>query len=122
MGSLGIQYSYVDNSSQNSVGGPTRHHYLHLNTARMGRRVSDGGPYVAAYKLFIEKRNPQLTQIMSSNDVGLDVSTSSTNSVKVLLQEKKAYGGLPKSDHREWLLYKKQVIRERGCGQLMNGQ
>ena len=116
MGSSGVYYTTnygVDNSSQNSVGGPTRLNYhLQPKGGRMGRRVSDGGGYVAAYRLFIEKRSPQLTQIKSNTSIDRVDSTSmsSTNSVKVLLQEKKAhgYGGLP-NNHREWLQYKNQV-------------
>lgn len=117
MGSSGIQ-PHTDYSSQNSMGGPIRHQhqphqYLALpKNPRMGRRVSDGGPYVAAYKLYIEKRNP-LPQIKSSTNIEKCDSTSmsSTNSVKMLLQEKqekKAYGGLPNS-RKEWLQFKNQV-------------
>lgn len=108
----------VDNSSQNSVSGinglsgPMRHHYLHVSKhVRMGRRVSDGGPYVAAYKLFIEKRGPQLTQIHSNSNIDRSDSTSisSANSIKMLLQEKKSYGGLPSNSRGEWMQYKQQV-------------
>ena len=123
MGSSGIQPNF-DHSSLSSVGGPMRpshqqqykpqpHQFLPLpKNPRMGRRVSDGGPYVAAYRLFIDKRNP-LPQIKSSNNIERCDSTSmnSTNSVKLLLQEtqeKKCYGGLPNS-RREWLEFKNQV-------------
>ena len=119
LGSTGIHYpaGYMqgDTSSQaslgGSIGGPLRHHYLQApGGGRMGRRVSDGGPYVAAYKLYIEKRNPQLTQIMSATnlDKAEGNNMSSSNSVRMLLQEKKAYGGLP---HRDWVQFKEQVSR-----------
>ena len=40
-------------------------------------------------------------------------SRSSTSSVKMLLQEKKAfgdaYGGLPTTHHKQWIQYKNQV-------------
>ena len=65
---------------------------------------------MAAYKLYIEKRNPQLTQIMSATnlDKAEGNNMSSSNSVRMLLQEKKAYGGLP---HRDWVQFKEQVSR-----------
>lgn len=123
MGSSKIQPN-LDHSSQNSVGGPMRHLHqqfqpqTHQNlpipkNPRMGRRVSDGGPYADAYRLYIEKRYPQLPQIKSSTNIERCDSTnmSSTNSVKMLLQEtqeKKGYGGLPNS-RREWLQFKNEV-------------
>lgn len=69
---------------------------------------------MAAYKMFMEKRNPQLPQIKSSTNIEKCDSTtmSSTNSVKMLLQEKqekKGYGGLPNSSRREWNQFKNQV-------------
>ena len=119
MGSSGVYFAnYGDHSSQNSVSGasgPIRQHYLHPKHPRMGRRVSDGGPYVTAYKLFIEKRAPQLTQIRSNTNIDKSDSTgiSSASSVKMLLQEKKSsYGVLP--NHKEWLY--KQVREGRGVG------
>lgn len=114
MGSSGVHYTNYnpDSSLQTSLGGingisgisgPARHHYVHA--ARMGRRVSDGGPYVAAYKLYIEKRNPQMMQ----TSIDRSDSVSSSSSVRMLLEEKKkGYGGLP-NNHREWLQYKNQV-------------
>lgn len=123
MGSAGIHYANYgpDNLSQTSLGGtgsmggPLRYHHLQTTGARMGRRVSDGGPYVAAYKLYIEKRNPQLTQIMSATNIEKSEGNhmSSANSVKMLLQEKKNYGGLP---HKDWFHYKEQVGRGQGTG------
>ena len=118
MGSSGIHYNYPSQSSVGgSINGPLRgpaNHYLHMPPkARMGRRVSDGGPYVAAYKMFIEKRNPQLTQIRSNTNIEKSDS-SSVSSVKPLLQERKAsYGGLP-NNRREWQQFKNQVRREGG--------
>ena len=130
MGSSGIHYTTTTtanyshkNSSQTSMGGsingPLRGggagvgHYLHMPPkGRMGRRVSDGGPYVAAYRMFIEKRNPQLTQIRSNTNIEKSDS-SSVNSVKLLLQERKAsYGGLP-NNRREWQHFKNQVRGQR---------
>ncbi len=110
MGSSGFTYSNysIDNSSQNNVGGPTRLHAP--KNVRLGRRVSDGGPYVASYKLFIEKRTPQLSEIRSSTNIDRTDSSmaSSSNSVRVLLQERKAIGGQPYSN-KEWLHFKNQV-------------
>jgi len=109
LGSLRISGNL--DSSQNSVGGPIRPH-LHPSLAnntrnRMGRRTSDGGPYVQGYRQFMEKRNLQLPEIKSnSNMKRSDSSVSSTSSVKMLLMEKQlekqAYGGLPRS-RKEWL-------------------
>ena len=110
----------VNNASHSSVSGagggatPNRQ-YLPVPprpSTRMGRRVSDGGPYAAAYRLFIEKRSPQLAQINSSTSIDKQQGSTghSMNSIKLLLQERQAqqqYGGLP-SHH--WLDYKK--VRE----------
>ena len=112
----------MDKSSQNNVGGangmsgPMRHHYLMSKQVRMGRRVSDGGPYVAAYKLYIEKRSPQLTQIRSNSNIDKADSGSVglASSVKMLLQDKTTYGGLPNSHRGEWMHYKNQVRERRG--------
>ncbi len=121
MGSSGIHYTNypLNHSSQSSMGGsingPLRGpggHYIHMPPkGRMGRRVSDGGPYVAAYKMFMEKRSPQLTQIRSNTNIEKSDS-SSVSSVKLLLQEKVSYGGLPNTT-REWQQFKNQV-REGG--------
>ena len=120
MGSLGIPVNL--DSSQNSVGGPIRAHLHPSQPAtrnRMGRRTSDGGPYVQGYRQFIEKRLP-LPEIMSSssNMKRSDSSVSSTSSVKMLLMEKQlekqqlGYGGLPHS-RKEWLQQVKGRYRAR---------
>ncbi len=105
MGSSGI-HANLD-SSQNSVGGPIRPH-LHPSVAhsrghRMGRRISDGGPYVQSYRHYIEKK--YLPEIKSNSNIKKsDSNMSSTSSVKMLLMEqleKKAYGMLP--NRKEWL-------------------
>ena len=102
----------INNSSQNNVNGPKRH-YIPPSRNRMERRMSDATPYATAYRLYIEKRNPQLAQINSNSSVNREDSSSisSASSVKMLLQEKKAfgevYGGLPA--HRQWLQYKNHV-------------
>ena len=111
MGSSGIQA--ILDSSQSSVTGPIRPHlhpsHQHPRGGRMGRRTSDGGPYVQGYRQFIEKRSQQqLPLIKSTNNIERsDSAMSSTSSVKMLLMEKqlekKAYGGLPNS-RKEWLL------------------
>ena len=116
-GSLALSSSGVINSSQTSIPGfniPNRP-YLHVPRNRMGRRSSDAAPYAAAYRLFIEKRNPLLAHNGSVSMERQDSTTSrsSTSSVKMLLQEKKAfgeaYGGLPTTHHKQWIQYKNQV-------------
>lgn len=115
--SLAHSSSGVNNSSQNNMSGfnlPNRP-YLHMPRSRMGRRLSDATPYAAAYRLFIEKRNPLLANNGSISMERQDstASRSSTSSVKLLLQEKKAfgdaYGGLPTTHHKQWIQYKNQV-------------
>ena len=117
-GALALSSTGVNNSSQTSIPGfniPNRP-YLHVPRNRMGRRSSDAAPYAAAYRMFIEKRNPLLAHnngsiVMERQDS--TTSRSSTSSVKMLLQEKKAfgevYGGLPTTHHKQWIQYKNQV-------------
>lgn len=117
--SLTLSSSGVHNSSQNSIPGfniPNRP-YLHVPRNKFGRRLSDAAPYAAAYRLFIEKRNPLLAAnngSMSMERQDSMASRSSTSSVKMLLQEKKAfgeaYGVLPTTHHKQWMQYKNQVI------------
>ena len=117
-GTLALSSSGVNNASQTSIPGfsiPNRP-YLPVPRSRMGRRSSDAAPYAAAYKLFIEKRNPLLAHNGSVSMMERQDSTasrSSTSSVKMLLQEKKAfgdaYGGLPTTHHKQWIQYKNQV-------------
>ena len=74
---------------------------------RMDRRVSDGGPYVAAYRMFMEKRSPLLAQLNSANSINRHDSMGcpGTNSVRALLERKAHvahvqcgdYGQLPSS-------------------------
>ena len=99
----------VDHSSQSSMGGQSMQ-YRHLQPSRArDRRVSDGGPYLRAFqKFYMEKRNPNLSQINRSNSVNRHGSTDvgRAGSVKGLLQQSKAvqgemYGGLP-STQRHW--------------------
>ena len=113
----------VDHSSQSSVSGPS-HRHLQPSRARMGRRVSDGGPYLNAWqKYFMEKRTPNLSQINSSTSINRPENTdmSYSSSVKALLQQKtllaqgETYGGLP-STHRQWLQHNNQVCVGVGVG------
>lgn len=80
--------------------------------SRIGRRASDGGPYAAAFRLYLERRTPQLAQINSQSSLQDSTSLSSTSSVKQLLQERRvqeaAFGKLP-SQPKEWTMYKDQV-------------
>ena len=94
----------VASSLQSSVGSmnaPNRHDLPIPTRSRMGRRVSDGGPYAAAYKVFMERRSPLLAQLNSTNSIDRQDSSglSGTNSVKKLLLEQRAhvaqYGQLP---------------------------
>ena len=79
--------------------------------SRMGRRASDGGPYAAGFRLYLEKRMPQLAQINSRGSLR-DSTTLSSSSVKQLLQDKRAqdaqFGKAP-AQSKEWLQYKDQV-------------
>ncbi len=97
----------VDHSSQNNMSGASMHRHLQPSRARMGRRVSDGGPYLKAYqKYFMERRNPNLAQINSSSALNQGVSSDvgRAGSMKVLRQQSKAmqqvdmYGA-----QRQWL-------------------
>ena len=104
----------VDNSSQSSIGSMSRQYLQPPRVSRMGRRASDGGPYATAYKMYIEKRTPQLAQINSSSSIDRSDSARA-GSVKQLLEERKVqtshYGrltGLP-TTHKQWLQYKNQV-------------
>lgn len=80
--------------------------------SRMGRRASDGGPYAAVFRLYLEKRMPQLAQINSQGFLH-DSTTHSSSSVKQLLQDKRtqeAQFGKPPNQSKEWLQYKDQVL------------
>lgn len=80
--------------------------------SRMGRRASDGGPYAAVFRLYLEKRMPQLAQINSQGFLN-DSTTLSSSSVKQLLQDKRtqeAQFGKPPNQSKEWLQYKDQVL------------
>lgn len=80
--------------------------------SRGGRRASDGGPYAAAFRLYLEKRTPQLAQINSQSSLQDSTSLSSTSSVKQLLLEKRvqeAHFGRPPLQPKEWIQYKDQV-------------
>ena len=79
--------------------------------SRMGRRASDGGPYAAVFRLYLEKRNPQLAQINSRGSLH-EATTLSSSSVKHLLQDKRTQEiqcGKPPAQSKEWLHYKDQV-------------
>lgn len=81
--------------------------------SRMGRRASDGGPYAAVFRLYLEKRMPQLAQINSQGFLH-DSTTLSSSSVKQLLQDKRtqeAQFGKPPNQSKEWLQYKDQVCK-----------
>ena len=82
-----------------------------LRSRSTGRRASDGGPYAAVYRLYLEKRVPQLAQINSRGSVH-DNTTHSSSSVKQLLQDRKSQEsqfGKPPTFSKEWLHYKDQV-------------
>lgn len=77
----------------------------------IGRRASDGGPYAAVFRLYLEKRMPQLAQINSRGSLH-DNTTLSSSSVKQLLQDKNTQEtliGKPPIQSKEWLHYKDQV-------------
>ncbi len=108
----------VESSSQNSVES-SKSHYLQIpakQSRRDRRRASDGGPYAHAYKLFLDMRNSQLSQINSTTDLdNHGHSGSHTSSIKQLFEDKKAqtmqYGNLPATGttRNEWLQFKNQV-------------
>ncbi|CAI8051578.1 Serine/threonine-protein kinase SIK1 [Geodia barretti] len=84
--------------------------------ARMGRRASDGGPYAAVFRLYLEKRMPQLAQINSRGSLCESATHSSTSSVKQLLQEKKSQEtqvGKQSTQSKEWLQYKDQILHHK---------
>ena len=80
--------------------------------SRMGRRASDGGPYAAVFRLYLEKRIPHLAQIESRGSLRDSTTLSSSSSVKQLLQDKKSqeapFGRLY-TQSKEWMRYKDQV-------------
>lgn len=97
----------VDHSSQSNMSGASAHSKHLQPRPRMGRRVSDGGPYLKAYqKYFMERRNPNLAQINSNNALnqGISGDVGRAGSMKALRQQSKAvqqgeaYGG-----QRQWL-------------------
>ena len=92
-----------------------------LLKSRMGRRASDGGPYAAVFRLYLEKRMPQLAQIDSRGSLH-DSTTLSSSSVKQLLLDKKSqenqFGKLS-TQSKEWLQYKDQVSIHGLCAKLL---
>jgi hypothetical protein len=83
--------------------------------SRMGRRASDGGPYAAVFRLYLEKRNPQLAQINSRGSLH-EATTLSSSSVKHLLQDKRTQEiqcGKPPAQSKEWLHYKDQMLQQK---------
>ena len=116
-------------SSQNSMGSihapgaGNAKPYLQ-QSRHIRRRVSDGGPYAATYKLLLERRGGALlAQINSSNSVH-DGSSLECLGVKQLLQGgvggggaagNGQYGLLPaNSTHKQMLQLRAQVSRGRG--------
>lgn len=99
-------------SSTNTPSAPTRPLLQPPQRSRSGRRASDGGPYAAAFRLYLEKRTPQLAQINSQSSLQDSTSLSSTSSVKQLLLEKRVqethFGKLP-FQPKEWTQYKDQA-------------
>ena len=80
--------------------------------SRMGRRASDGGPYAAVFRLFLEKRMPHLSQINSRGSLYNSSTLSSESSVKQLLQERRPHesqSGKQTAHSKDWLLYKDKV-------------
>ena len=79
---------------------------------RVGRRASDGGPYAAVFRLYLERRMPQLAQINSQSSLRDNTSYSFSSSVKQLLLDKRSQEAqyikqTPQS--KEWLHNKDQV-------------
>ncbi len=115
---LGFTLAAESTASQTSVGSTSAaNRYLQIPAkhSRMEkRRASDGGPYAHAYKLFLDMRNSQLTQIDSSRELE-GQSGSHTSSVKQLFEDQKAqtmqYGKLPpmSTTRKDWLQFKNQV-------------
>lgn len=96
--SLGIG-SYSSQNSMGSVhtpGAGNSRPYLQQNR-HLYRRVSDGGPYAATYKLWMEKRGPLLSPINGGASVGqqacYQAGSSDCASVKQLLQGSLQGGG-----------------------------
>lgn len=108
----------LESSSQTSMGSSkATNRYLQIPAkhSRMEkRRASDGGPYAHAYKLFLDMRNSQLSQIDSTCELdSRGHSTSHTSSIKQLFEDKKAqYGRLPPAgaNRKEWLQFKNQQV------------
>lgn len=113
----GLLHHLNDDSMQSSTGsivsGAQKPYLQPPRACRSSRRASDGGHYVAAYKVYLERRGnlkpgggggPALDKLDSSSGTHL-VSTS----VKQLLQERmesRHYGTLPQGHH--WVHYKLQ--------------
>lgn len=105
----------VDSLPLQSSGSPLSRASLiqpHLR-ARMGRRASDGGPYAAAFRLYLEKRTPQLAQINSRGSLYESGAHSSTSSVKQLLLDKRGQEQEHITQSKEFLQYKEQVYISR---------
>ena len=97
-------------SSIGSINSPDRQHLQTLLNRPSRRRASDGGHYAAAYRMFLERKNPLYAQMSGISPNTTQESTS--NSVRHMLQDKietdKRYGRLP-SAQKQWIQYKNQL-------------
>ena len=113
-----IEQSRLNDSIQSSTGsivssGAQKPYLQPPRACRSSRRASDGGHYVAAYKVYLERRgNPKLggcpTTTLDKQDSASGTQLVTT-SVKQLLQERmesRQYGTLPQGHH--WVHYKLQ--------------
>ena len=103
-------------SSIGSINSPDRQHLQTLLNRPSRRRASDGGHYAAAYRMFLERKNPLYAQMSGISPNTLQESTS--NSVRHMLQYKietdKRYGRLPSA--QQWIHYKKQLSVTNSTG------
>ena len=101
-----------ESTTTNTPSTPTRPFLQPPLRSRVGRRASDGGPYAAAFRLYLEKRTPHLAQINSQSSLQDSVNLSSTSSVKQLLLDKRAQEGYlvqQQMQPQEWLQYPNAV-------------
>ena len=115
MAELGHMEKTLNDSIQSSTGsivsGSQKPYLQPPRACRSSRRASDGGHYVAAYKVYLERRGNVKTGGGPSLDKQDSASgtTIASTSVKQLLQERmesRQYGTLPQGHH--WVHYKLQ--------------
>ena len=100
--STGVDEKQINSSDRQHLQPP-----LHRSSRR---RSSDGGHSTAAYRMYLEKKNPLYAQMSGISPNTTQESTS--NSVRHMLQDKietdKRYGRLP-SAQKQWIQYKNQL-------------